>query len=384
MKLQTLFFIAACFVGSSLSAQSAIKLKKQQTTFFYGQLNLHGGFVNDVNGDRWDFATRSPKNQINFQVVSKNKRNMQRGYTKLIAVDSWRFRIGLEYDSQVDLLGVKRSSVDFKLQTTYIKFKTKWDRTTLIVGNKSIPYGHNPKIDPVVSFMINPIKMDLGFAQDIGVFYKSPISKNLDIEIAITSGGFLSKPVLVCNNLVVNDESNIDIAPVFKFGAYDYQGTWLATSRIGSPTYKKNEFGLNLVAGHLSSTAIAKDISHIYRVGADWVFKYSERIKLVNQVIIGETSTSSMGRYISTNIMNNLDLYSGKNWMFSASHSINSMKAQEGQGDLYNWSLAGSLTYVVSPHTRIRLNSFYTRVVDANEKQCGVMLQFVSGIGKRP
>jgi hypothetical protein len=60
------------------------------------------------------------------------------------------------------------------------------------------------------------------------------------------------------------------------------------------------------------------------------------------------------------------------------------MKAQEGQGDLYNWSLAGSLTYVVSPHTRIRLNTFYTRVVDANEEQSGIMLQFVSGIGKRP
>lgn len=50
-----------------------------------------------------------------------------------------------------------------------------------------------------MSFMINPIKADLGFAQDVGAFVKTPISKNLDIEIALTSGGALTKPFLVCN-----------------------------------------------------------------------------------------------------------------------------------------------------------------------------------------
>jgi hypothetical protein len=383
MKSYLLAF-ALLFFFTAGSGQKALKLGKQKTTFFYAQLNLHGGYVNDINGDRWDIATKSPKNQVVFQAYKINQRNLQRGYTRLIAVSSWKARLGLEYDNRVADDGIKHGNVNFKLLDTFVKFKTKWDRTSIVIGNKSIPYGHNPKIDPVVSFMINPIKMDLGFAQDIGIFVKTPVAPWADVEVSFTSGGVLNKPVLVCNNLIVNDESDIDLQPRFEWSKYNYNDTWLFTGRMGTPTYKTNELGVNAVAGNIVSTTIKNDLSRIYRGGLDWVFKYNERVKMVNQVMVGQTVTSTSGTYFSTNIQNNLDFYSGHKWMFSASHRINALSGMDVDNNLYNWSVAGSLTYAFSPHTRLRLNSFYTEVRDANEKQTGVFLQFVTGFGKRP
>jgi hypothetical protein len=382
MKIYLTILLFICGLGAN--AQSSIKLEKQPTKFYYGQLNLHGGFVGDVNGDRFDFASRSPKNQIVFQAFSKNQKNQQRGYTRSFDVASWKFRLGLEYDSFISGAGVKTGKVNFKLLDTFVTFKTKWDRTSISVGNKSIPYGHNPKIDPVVSFMINPIKMDLGFAQDAGVFFRTPISKWADLELSVTSGGMLNKPVLVCNNIIVKDDTNIDLNPEFVFSTYEMGGTWLVTARAGSPTYQRNELGLNVVAGRILNTTIANDLSTITRLGGDWVYKYNERFKFNNQVFIGETKTSTSGDFYTLNIQNNMDFFSGKHWMLSLSHAINSQKAIDRDLLLYNSSVAGSLTYVFSPHTRLRLNSFYTYIRDANETQYGALIQFVTGLGKRP
>lgn len=381
-------FILLLFVFGffALNAQKSIKLDKQQTKFYYAQVNLHGGFLNDnTNGERWDVASKGPKNQAVFQVYSINKKTLQKGYVKKFALKGWKFRMGFEYDHNVDILGVNSSNINFKLYDTFLKFGTKWDRTSLVIGNKSIPYGHNPKIDPVVSFMINPIKADLGFAQDLGIFFKTPIANNLDMELAITSGGVLNKPVLVCNDLIVNDNSNIDIKPDFKFGKYDYNDTWLVTSRIGTPTFKKNEFGLILVSGNILSTVFAgKPLTSVNRTGIEWVFKHNERFKMVNQGIVGTTKVFGGKKYISQNIVNNFDYYTGKHIMISVSHSMNILKSVDDYEYLKNYSLAGSLTYIFSPHTRLRLNTFYTAITDRNEYQNGVLLQFVTGIGKRP
>ncbi|MGB0425204.1 MAG: hypothetical protein ACPGED_12815, partial [Flavobacteriales bacterium] len=125
MKKIILFVGSMVLMMGTISAQSSIKLKKQQTKFLYGQLNLHGGFIDDINGDRWDFASKSPQNSINLQFFSKNQRNMQRGYTRLIALDSYKVQLGIAYDSQVDLAGIQRSNLDFKILDTFVKFKTK-------------------------------------------------------------------------------------------------------------------------------------------------------------------------------------------------------------------------------------------------------------------
>lgn len=381
--IYTIILLLSC---SSIYAQKSIKHKEQQSKFYYGQLNLHGGLINDnTNGQRWGLSTRSPKNQAVFQVVSINKKTLQKGYIKKFALTGWKFRMGFEYDNNKTIDNVTSGNVKFKLYDTFLKFGTKWDRTSLIIGNKSIPYGHNPKIDPAISFMINPIKMDLGFGQDLGVFFKTPMTNNLDFEISITSGGVLNKPVLVCNNLIINDENGLGSKPDFNFGKYEYNDTWLITSRIGSPSFNKNEFGAIFLSGKILSTVFdGKPLTQVNRIGIDWVFKQNERFKLVNQAIIGKTSVVDGKEYFSKNIVNNLDYYTGNHFMLSLSHSMNILTGSRHIEKLKNYSLAGSLTYIFSPHTRLRLNTFYTAITDREEYQSGVLLQFVTGIGKRP
>ncbi|MGB0424957.1 MAG: hypothetical protein ACPGED_11550, partial [Flavobacteriales bacterium] len=185
-------------------------------------------------------------------------------------------------------------------------------------------------------------------------------------------------------NLLVSEAEGMEIEPEFNFLNFSYQGTWMMTSRIGSPTFKKNEFGFNMVAGHIASTTIAKDLGHIRRVGVDWVYKLRERLKVVNQVMVGETASSSKGLFRTVNTMNNIDYYSGRNWMISLSNSFNYNHSMENSENMQSWSLAGSVTYVISPHTRLRLNTYSTRIRENNERQKGVLLQFVTGLGKRP
>ena len=152
--------------------QKAMKHEKQQTTFLYAQLNLHGGYMHNINGGNWGVASRSPQNQIALQLFSKNKKALQKGYIEKFSLVSYKARVSLVYDKNVNSQGYEQSIFHFKLLDTWLKCGTKWDRTALWVGNKSIPYCHNPKLDPVFSFMTNVIKMELGFQQDLGVFFK--------------------------------------------------------------------------------------------------------------------------------------------------------------------------------------------------------------------
>ncbi len=95
---------------------------------------------------------------------------MQKGYIKLIDPVSYSVRLSILFTKTFQ--EKEQVRVKLKMLDTWIKFGTKWDRTSFWIGNKSIPYGHNPKLDPVSSFITNLIKMDVGFVQDISFFFK--------------------------------------------------------------------------------------------------------------------------------------------------------------------------------------------------------------------
>ncbi len=364
-------------------AQQSLKLNKQQTVFFYTQFNLHGGYVHDGLHNRIDFANRSPQNQVAFQLFSKDQNRLQQGYTRFIRPVSWKVRTSLVLDKTVTALGYGQADVDFKLLDTWVKFGTKWDRTSITVGNKSIPYGHNPKLDPVSSFMSNIIKTDLGFAQDVGVFVKTPVSPQHDLELSVTSGGVMSAPLLVCEDLVRSKKDPEAIDPTVAVNELSYEGTWLLTGRVGQPTYKKNEVGLIGVAGYIPSTFIDCDNNHIVRGGVDWVHKHNETFKVVNQVAVGKTISDLQGEFISFNAHSNIDVFIKGTFIISASHTLNMINDPNSDTDFLNGTVGNSFTYRVSPHTRIRLNQYYTYVRN-DDATWGVLVQLVTGIGKRP
>lgn len=374
----TLILLVVC---SSMNAQQSLKLDKQQTSFFYTQLNLHGGYISDVNGSRWDVTNRGPNNQMSFQYLKKNKRVLQKGYIKSIAPTTYSLKFSIPFNKTVNLEGESQANFKLMLLDTWVKFGTKWDRTSVWVGNKSIPYGHNPKLDPVSSFMTNLIKMDIGFVQDLGVFIKTPVNKKLDLELSVTSGGLLNKPILICDNIIIN--SSEELEPTFSFVDYDFNDTWLVTSRLGNQSFNKNEVGLIGVSGKISNVLVPNDFVRINRIGGDWIHKHQEKMKFGNQLALGFSDSDAEGSFATLNYQGSADFYLIDKVVLSASIAGNYQNSVKDDAYHFNLTNAASITYVVSPHTRFRINQYQTRIFEADEVQWGVLFQFVTGLGKR-
>jgi hypothetical protein len=380
--MKFVFVIGIFLLATAVHAQNALKQKKQQTSFFYTQVNIHGGYIHDINGGRFDITNRAPKNQVAFQLFSLNKRRLQKGYVRTLSLSSSKLRFSIPFDRTVNSSGQREANFRLQMLDTWLKFDTKWDRTTLWIGNKSIPYGHNPRLDPVSSFMTNMIKMDIGFVQDLGLFIKTPLSDKLDLELSITSGGMLNKPILVCDNLIKNEAQTID--PKFSFSNYAYNNTWLVTSHIGRPTYQKNELGLNIVSGRINNTLIPNDLIFINRIGGDWIHKFQEKLKWSNQLTVGYSNSDAEGSLGSLHYQTSLELFLGKHFFFSTSYAFNFHQSMSSELYHFNYINAQSLTYSFSPHTRLRLNHYHAGILEAGEKRWGILLQLVVGFGKRP
>ena len=312
MKKNNILLICCLLVVfSELNAQSTLKLKKQKTTFFYSQLNLHGGYLNDVNGSRWDVTNKSPNNQIAFQLLKKNQRALQKGYIRSIIPVAYSLRFSVPFSKTVNQTGQKEADFKIKLLDTWVKFGTKFDRTSIWIGNKSIPFGHNPRLDPVSSFMTNLIKMDIGFVQDLGVFIKTPVNPQLDLELSVTSGGVLNKPILICDNLINDTLSSMQ--PKFSLVNYSYDNTWLVTSRIGNQNFNTNELGLIFLSGRIANNIIKNDFIQINRIGFDWIHKYHEKVKVGNQLTFGLTESEIEKSFSTINYQGNADFFLIKN-----------------------------------------------------------------------
>lgn len=378
---ELILVIISLVVQAHCFGQNAIKHAKQPTQFVYTQLNLHGGFVYDGSGERWDISNHGPQNQLAIQLFAKNQKLLQKGYIKTISLSSYKLRFSIPFD--INNLGIKRKSVSLKLLDAWVRFKTKWDRTSIWIGHKAIPYGHNPKLDPVSSFMTNITKMDLGLNQDLGIFLKTPISNKLDLELSLSSGGILNKSILTYENIVEEDFFQ-ETKPLLNLSDFSYQNTWLVTSRIGTPTFKKNEYGIILTSGRLFQSVTGNHLAFVNRIGGDWVRKYYEKIKWSNQLTFGHTYSEDHGKFTSVHFQTGLDIYLKKRFFVSTSFASNYYNAIGEDSSQFNYITATSLTYSFSPHTRLRLNQYYSFSTTNDIQPWGTSLQFVTGIGKRP
>ncbi len=363
--------------------QKAIKLQKQKTTFFYTQFNFHYGYIDNGIAPSWDLSEMGSKNQVAFQLFSKNQRLMQKGYTKLIASDSWKIRFSLAYNDYLAVDGFNHGDLRLNLLDSWVKFRTKWDRTTVTIGKKTLPYGHNPKIDPASNFMTNIIGSDLGFSQDFGIFVKTPISRALDAEFAITSGGLLNGPIAICRDLLMDEELMGETCRL-DFESIKYNNTWLLTGRIGQQSFRKNEFGLLAATGYIPNVFDRNTLNYVTRIGADWVYKHKEILKIVNQVAVGRNELDSNNDNISLAVQNNIDLFLKSKFVISAGHSyVVQDPIESGEENQKRSTFTNSVSYSFSPHTRVRLNHYHVYTKNSNDNW-GVLLQLVTGFGKRP
>ncbi len=337
--------------------ESSVRLKKPQNIFFYPQLNLHGGYDTNEPGDHWGLADRGARTQLSLEWFVKDEIHQQRGFAKLIEPASWNMKFAVEIEPKEHQQ--ERFDVRLRPLDTWVKFATKWDRTNLWLGHKSIPYGHNPRLDPSHAFMPNQAGLDLSFGRDTGIFAKTPVSNDLDLELSATMG---------------------------KGDTWDYHGGWLLTSRVGSPTFKISEAGLFALGGKIQRTNGAattnSDLTSVYRVGADWIYKHQELWKVVNQFSVGENRSGGDEDRFLLNMLNSFEWYAHPKWTLGATHSL---RYEEPYGDRLSvqtkGALFGTLSYAVRRDVRLRINLLAEYHNSTGDRDTGVMLQLCFGCG---
>ncbi|WP_459211908.1 hypothetical protein [Aquimarina rhabdastrellae] len=353
-------------------AQQSIKRDKQKTKFHYLQTNFHIGYFNEGDENYFDLSNVGPSNNITYRFLSKNQRQLQKGYTTFMAINNFAARVSLQFNGGFSDKNTRADVYSLRLQNLGLNFKTKWDRTKLFVGYNSVRFGLNPKIDPVSNFTANVTKQDIGFNQDAGVFFRSPISKNFDAEIGATIGGTISKPLAWFSN-DLGDEWNV-IEP-------EYRGTWLVTGRIGTPNFKSFEYGLIAMSGRLEDTE--NDTRQINRIGFDLMKKISESWKIGGQAAIGNTVVDHRSDETNYNFQGNIEYYFKGRFIFNISNGVLIANPKDsGLANTLNGQWINSFSYVLSPHTRLRLNHFVNYQKDANA-DWGVTFQLITGFGKR-
>jgi hypothetical protein len=376
-------FVILMGLGPVAVAQQGLKVNKQQTRFFYAQANLHAGFMNDAFGQRWDCADQGPQNQVALQWFGKNQSKLQRGYVPLISLNQWKIRFSVSYDHWVGFLGRGDASAAVQLFDAVLQFDTKWDRTTVKLGYAPLPYGHSPKIDPISCFIPGIMNVDLGMSRDVGVFLRTPVSKNADLEIALTSGGMLSGPLLSMINLARNEGVNTLPRELMLIDPFPLN-TWLVSGRVGSAPFKANEFGFLGMAGTINGVLLGDNLNSMYRGGGEWVFKYKEKFKLINQITAGQTLTPLDEVYNSLNYFTGADLFINRRMIWSLAYSYSTHYDAENDVRENRPAIFNSFSYAFTPHTRLRLNQYLRYNSITEQENWGVFLQFVTGIGRRP
>ena len=264
------------------------------------------------------------------------------------------------------------------MRDLWVKFNTKWDRTSITIGHFAVPYGHTPRIDPDNAFVSSLASKDLGFSRDLGIMVKTPLSEKWDLEASLTTGGLLAQP-LVSIHLATPD--NELTQTTFTTPTYTYNNNWLASVRVGTPTYKKNEFGVFVLAGNVLDDATTGASNRIVRVGGDWTYKFKEKLKVMNQLVTGYTVTDENTRGYTAIQQTEVEYFVAKQLILSAANNFQ-YNTYTGQREFKGQTSVG-VSYAINPHTRLKLNAYLDHDYTNNARQPGVYLQFTTGLGTR-
>lgn len=360
---------AGLLCGAVASAQdSTNRLLKPQQRFFFYQVNLAGGYDSREPENGWGLADRGPRSQVSVEWFGKNEERIQKGYSRLASPSNWNVKLALEVDP------AERDGEDpdfhLRLVNVSLRFDTRWDRTSVTVGHLSIPFGHNPKLDPDLTFLPNQAPLDLGFGSDTGVFFATPVSGRLDLEVSATAGGFLSGNPYSLMNLN-GDYEGVD--------RLDYRDTWLATARLGTPTFRADDVGVFAAAGKLHRDTGA--LTSVSRLGVEWVRKSREDWKMVHQVSAGENERPDLDPWTVANVLNSVEVFP----MGRLRLGLTNAWRWEDREDLpvrpETGTLFGMISWALNRDSRLRLNPFYEWRDRTGERESGVLLQVCTGCG---
>ncbi len=343
------------------------RLAKPDDSFFYLQTALAGGYDSARPDDEWGIAGRGPATQVSFEWFVKDESQMQRGYTPAVSPAAWNAKFALEARPQSG--DPSQTDVGLRLLDTWVQLGTKWDRTSLALGHRSIPYGHNPRIDTDLSFLPNQAGADLGFGTDTGLFFRTPLSPRLDLELSATAGGTLSGLPVVLHQQE-DDDWSLD-------GDLHYRDTWLVTGRVGSPTFRRQELGLFAALGDLH--AGTGPSTEVRRLGVDWLVKHRESWRVVNQVALGENRKAGVD-FPVYNLLNGVEWFTGPRLRLGVTNTLRLEDLDTG-ADPLRGTLFGMVSILLARDARFRIHPFVEYLDETGERDEGLLLQVCTGCG---
>ena len=392
-------FLTLC---NLMYSQTSIKFEKQQTSFFYTQLNLHGGLFNDGisdNGEEyeWTLANKGIRNRITLQGFFRSSKTLQKGYIRKIGIRNACVALSVDYEPTYFLnsnpQGNSSGAFQIRIMDNWIGFGTKRRRVNFWLGNKRVEYGHTQRIDAESNFMNrNSLQVrDLGFWWDLGWIYKAPLNtdpdRRLDLTLQLSSGGWLfngnpSQGTLMFLGTDQNIE-NTYMNPTW--GNLKYNNTFLSIVHIGNPTYSKSELSGFAITGNIKDQYNLDSTVYINRIGGENMLKFGEKIKIGNQLSIGTNHYQDGRNMITAHMNNSFDIFFAKHFVLSFCQYTGFFQNIETKKNIIDYSLVCGLGYIINQDIKVRINAFYDREEHWNDRtHTGIYLQLVAGLGKRP
>ncbi|MDG2369631.1 MAG: hypothetical protein P8M12_03240 [Flavobacteriales bacterium] len=397
MRKYIILSIAAITFSLNLISQTSIKFKKQPTSFFYSQLNLHGGFIDEGNGYEFKPAAKGIRNRLSLLGFFRSGKTLQKGYIQKTGIRNACVAISIDYEPSYFLNtkedGTRTSAFQLRLMDNWIGFGTKKRRVNFWLGNRRVEYGHNPRIDAESNFMNrNSLQVrDLGFWWDLGWFFKAPLVKNpekrLDITLQLSSGGWLfnGNPSQGTIMFLGSDKEIKDTYMSPTFGNMRYNNTFLSIAHIGSPTYSKSELSGFVIIGNIRDQYNLDSTVFLNRIGIENIYKFGEKIKIGNQFSTGTNHYQDGRNMLTAHLNNSFDWYFAKKFVLSICQYSAIFHDYNNKTNIIDYSIVGGLGYIINQNLKLRINMFYDKEQHWNSRtHNGAYLQLIAGFGKRP
>jgi len=388
--------IVLCFCGVYSFSQTSIKYSKHKNIFFYSQLSLRGGGQLDLNAPSpalsFSSAAKGQRTRIMNQLFFRSKKTLQRGYIRKLGLRNGCFAFSLDYDPFY--YGTNgNGSLQLRLMDSWLGFGTKKSRRNFWVGNRRVEYGRSHRIEAETSFMNrNSLRVrDFGFWWDLGVVYRSPLIKDVenrwDISVQLSSGGWLFNGNGSQGTLwFMGIDRNRDSSNFMNIYGTDlsYKNTFLAIANIGRPTYSVKEWNFFGVIGNIRDQYNLDSTVMVSRLGAEYIFKKKESLKLGNQLSIGNSFYQDGKSFFAVNVNNTFDYSFLDHYVFSVCQYFGLYQGMNTTERFVDYSIVSSLAYVFNPNLKVRLNFFYDNEDHWNNRQhVGTYIQLIAGIGRR-
>ena len=181
-------------------------------SLFYKEINLIGGYS---TRDRWIGKSSEQENSIGFE----DYRKFSSEYGDYLTTDL-QMRIG--YDSTKNA----EHAWGLQIHNAWLLYKMGAE-SKLRLGHFAPAFGLEPQVDTHGTILQTLADQDIGFKQDWGVGWEGALSQ-LDYKIALQLGSGMS--------------------------IYRKDGSFLLTSRIGTPTTQNFQYGASVLYGEVLET----------------------------------------------------------------------------------------------------------------------------------